>query len=98
MSSGELSVSMARRLRARPRTTIDATRGPAIKRNVHEVVVAAPAHELARAFEAELIEPGAAPSWTVRAPRHQAWTTTPSDPWKVSKSVRFTLPAEPVRW
>jgi hypothetical protein len=59
VSSGELSPAAARRLLAAPLTALDPARGPAIKRNLHELVVGAEASAFAAALEDVIVRPGA---------------------------------------
>jgi len=56
--AGTLSAGASRRLARRAPLAVHPARGPAIKRNVHDFVVAAPADALADALGAVLADPG----------------------------------------
>jgi hypothetical protein len=57
--TGELGPGAARRLLGRRRLAIDPTSGAAVKRNVHEFLIDAPAERFAQALADILVEPGA---------------------------------------
>lgn len=57
--TGEMGAGAARRVLRLGKARIDPSRGAAVKRNVHEFLVDAPAERFARALLDTLVEPGA---------------------------------------